>query len=106
VFSLVPRNRWNEDGTKVGRSGENDYGGFAKAAAEQTGASFVDLNTLVADQYDALGKDKVAGLFYNDWTHTNPEGARLNARMVSKGLLALPNSPLAPYILADKVANP
>lgn len=104
VLSLVPRNRWNADNTKVGRSG-GDYGGFAKEAAEQTGALFIDLNTLVADQYDALGKAKVDTLFFNDWTHTNPEGAHLNARTVAKALRDT-NSPLAPYVLAEKVANP
>ena len=90
VLSPVPRNIW-KDG-KVGRS--TDYGKWAKEAAEAVKAAFVDLNTLIADRYDALGQEAVAKLFgETDHTHTLPDGAKLNAECVATGLKALPGEP-------------
>ncbi|MDF2441051.1 MAG: rhamnogalacturonan acetylesterase, partial [Abditibacteriota bacterium] len=100
VLSLIPRNRRGEDG-KVFRSGTNDYGQWAREAAQTEAVAFIDLNAIVADQYDAMGKEKVDPLFGGDWTHTNPEGAELNARSVIAGLKALGNHPLASYLGAN-----
>ena len=49
VISQIPRNIW-KDG-KVGRE-SSGYGKFAREAAEQGGARFLDLNELVAARYD------------------------------------------------------
>ncbi|MBI5830799.1 MAG: rhamnogalacturonan acetylesterase [Armatimonadetes bacterium] len=99
VLSPVPRNMW-KDG-KVGRS-SNDYGKWAKEAAEASKAAFVDLNGLIADRYDALGEAAVAKLFGpTDHTHTLPDGARLNAECVVAGLKALPGDPFRGLLLAQ-----
>jgi len=42
----------------------------------------IDLNELIAKRYEAMGAEKVKELFYGDHTHTNPEGARVNAAIV------------------------
>jgi lysophospholipase L1-like esterase len=84
VLSLVPRNIW-KDG-KVVRA-TNDYTSWAKAAAEQGGAQFFDLNAAIADKYEAKGKAKIKEFFTEkDHTHTNADGAKLNAATVTEGL--------------------
>jgi lysophospholipase L1-like esterase len=86
VCSPVPRNIWREG--KVARA-TNDYAKWAKEAAEQGGALFLDLNHRIADRYEELGEAKVAPLFFGDHTHTSPEGATFNARIVAEELPVL-----------------
>lgn len=84
VLSPVPRNIWKEE--RILRA-TNDYGKWAKEAAEQSGALFVDLNSIAADRYDRMGKDQVSKLFpETDHTHTNEQGAIVLAECVLDGL--------------------
>ena len=95
VCSLIPRNRWTGD--KVNRNAK-DYSLWAKEAAEQEHVAFIPLNTMISDQYDTLGKEKVAGLFPpNEAVHPNWAGARLNAEMVVEGVKKL-DLPLKMYV--------
>jgi hypothetical protein len=57
-----------------------------------------DLNEIVARQYDKLGADKVNGLFEGDHTHTNADGARMNAAAVVEGLKELKDCPLSNFL--------
>jgi lysophospholipase L1-like esterase len=98
VLSLVPRKIW-KDG-KVVRAA-NDYGKWAAEAAKAQGVAFMDLNDIVARHYEDLGSEKVDGLFADEHTHTNPDGARLNAQSVIEGLRGLKNCPLNQYILSQ-----
>ena len=86
ICSPIPRDLF-KDGKVLRASG--DYGGWAKVVADETGAWFVDLNAIIADQYDRLGADSVKGFFPGDHTHTNEAGARLNAAAVVTGLRGL-----------------
>ncbi|MDR2675620.1 MAG: rhamnogalacturonan acetylesterase [Opitutaceae bacterium] len=96
VCSPVPRNRW-DDG-KVLRAAAA-HAGWARAAAEETGAPFVDLNTLVADYYDSIGEERTAALFADKTTHTNWPGAVTNARIAADALRALKHeTPAAQYL--------
>ena len=95
ICSPIPRNMF-QDG-KVSRNGA-DYGGWSRETATTTGAYFIDLNTLIADQYDRLGADSVKNFFPGDHTHTNEAGARLNVAAVTAGLRQLPNLPLTQYL--------
>ena len=97
VASLIPRNRW-KDG-KVARSAD-DYALWARQAAEQSGALFIDLNAIASNHYDAEGEQQVRAKYFNktDGTHTIEAGARLNAQSVIEGLNALENNPLRKYI--------
>jgi rhamnogalacturonan acetylesterase len=79
VCSPIPRNIW-KDG-KVVRSKES-YAGWAQTIAAEEGVSFIDLNELVAAKYEELGQDSVKTFFPIDHTHTNQDGARLNAQIV------------------------
>jgi lysophospholipase L1-like esterase len=101
ICSPVPHKDWTSDG-KVVRDAA-DYGGWARAVAQSTGAYFVDLNEISAERYEALGKDKVATLFFDARTHANAAGADLNAQSVVAGLKGIPKCPLIPY-LSDKAS--
>lgn len=83
VLSMIPRNKW-KDG-KVERA-DKDFGKWAKEVALKEGAFFIYLNNRVADKYDSIGPEKVATYFHGDHTHTNMEGAKLNAKTVAEGI--------------------
>jgi lysophospholipase L1-like esterase len=97
VCSLIPRNSW-KDG-KVSRSGDS-YGLWAAQAAKQAGATFIDLNTLVADVYDKEGQEKVGTVYFTskDHTHTIEAGAKLNAQLVAEGIKSAKGFSLAKYL--------
>ncbi len=95
VLSLVPRNDWADGHVLRGNTG---YGLYAKQAAEQDNAAFVDLNEIVGKHYDELGQEKVAAFFPQEHTHTSEAGATLNAQSVVEGLRALPGDPFAAYV--------
>ena len=95
VCSPIPRNIW-KDG-KVARA-SNDYGKWAAEVARTSGAAFLDLNELIAKRYEELGEDKVKDLFFGDHTHTNPDGARINAGIVAEGVKSLPNVSLGQFV--------
>ncbi|TMI64518.1 MAG: rhamnogalacturonan acetylesterase [Bacteroidetes bacterium] len=83
ICSLVPRNNWKDN--KVGRSNDS-WALWAKQVAEQEGAFYIELNGLVADKYDAMGQTAVKAFFQVDNTHTNNDGAKLNAETVANEL--------------------
>jgi rhamnogalacturonan acetylesterase len=96
VLSQIPRNIW-KDGKVVRAAG--DYGGWAAEVARSQGAFFIDLNEIVAKEYEATGEEKVGKeYFLTDHTHTTPPGAQLNAASVVAGLMALRNCPLAAFL--------
>ncbi|HET7625884.1 MAG TPA: rhamnogalacturonan acetylesterase [Verrucomicrobiae bacterium] len=103
ICSLVPRKIW-KDG-KIVRASET-YGKWAAEAARAEDALFVDLNEIIARQYDNLGAEKVEPLFADEHTHTTQAGAELSAACVISGLKGLEKNPLAPYFSekADSVA--
>lgn len=91
VLSLTVRNIW-ADG-RVER-GSGRFSRWAAEIAEAEGTAFVDLTNIIADQYELLGPDRVAGFFPKDHTHTSAEAANLNATLVVSGLRALEGCPL------------
>jgi len=92
VASLIPRNLWNDG--KIGRS-DDTYGGWAKDAAAQEHARFIDFNNLLADRYESLGAEKTGELFAGtDHTHTGPPGAAFNAKVMATALRGLAECPL------------
>jgi lysophospholipase L1-like esterase len=99
LCSPVPRNTWSDGKIKRGFDG---YARWAADAARAGGALFVDLNTLAADRYDALGQQKAAA-YFNDNQHTKKIGARVNAECVIAGLERLKDQcPLGGYLLPVK----
>ena len=83
ICSPIPRNDWKEG--KVTRS-TNGYAKWAAEVAKSEGAYFIDLNNLVASKYEELGADKVKPFFPGDHTHTNIDGAKINAEIVVQQL--------------------
>jgi lysophospholipase L1-like esterase len=98
VCSPVPRNGW-VDG-KVRRASD-DYAAWAREAAAAAGAQFIDLNSLIADRYDAMGEEAVKPLFPKDHTHTGWAGAVVNARCVFNGIRTLGDCGLKDFLLTD-----
>ena len=103
VCSPIPRNDW-QDG-KVKR-GKGDYGGWAEQVAKEEDAYFIDLNSLIAAQYDVLGPEKVGSFFPADHTHTNKEGAVLNAAAVVAGIRSDGGLTLRNYLKEHKWCLP
>jgi hypothetical protein len=105
VCSLVPRKIWTPDG-KVVRSGDS-YGGWAREAAKQSGALFIDLNEIIARRYEKLGAPAVEPFFADHHTHTTTEGARFNAESVISGLNGLGDkNPATPFLAPTRRAVP
>ena len=98
VLSMIPRNEFKEG--KVDRA-DKDYGLWAKQAAEQEGAYFIDLNSITADKYDKLGPEETKKFFPGDHTHTNPAGADVNAQSVVEGLRMQKKISLNKYLLTQ-----
>jgi len=95
VCSFIPRNDW-KDG-KVIRP-KNNFGQYAEEVAKQEGAFFIDLNTITADKYDAMGQEAVKPLFPKEHTHTSYEGAKINAESVIDGLKKLASCKLNDFL--------
>jgi len=97
VCSLIPRKIW-KDGKIV--RGDEEYGGWARSAAAAKSVAFVDLNAIIARQYDALGEAKVETLFADPHTHTSRAGAEMNASSVVAGVKAIAGDPLGRFLSA------
>ncbi len=99
VLSQIPRNMWKDE--KVVRA-SGDYGKWAKEAATQGGALFIDLNDIVGQRYEAFGQEKVKAEFFTekDHTHTTAAGAKVNAAAVVEGIKGLKECPLASLLAA------
>jgi lysophospholipase L1-like esterase len=90
VLSMTTRDLW-PDG-KIER--EDTFCTLAREIAENAGVTFIDVRNMIADQYELLGPIRIRELFPMDHTHTDAQGAFLNAAIVVSGLKAM-NSPLA-----------
>ena len=99
VCSPIPRKSWNKDG-KINRSTDS-WTLWARQAATQAGAQFIDLNEIIARGYEKLGQQAVDPLFGDRGTHTSPAGAQFNARAVVAGLNGLTPNPLAAALSAE-----
>src|SRR5215831_8481383 len=95
ICSPVPRKIWKE-----GRIARDQYARWAEAVAKTEKVGFIDLNEIIARQYEALGPDKVDLLFADEHTHTTMAGAEINAASVVAGLKALKPDLLASFYSA------
>lgn len=94
IVSPVPRNKFDDKG----KIEKDQYGTWALEVAQQTGAYFIDLNKMVIKEYQKMGAEKVKTFFPKDHTHTNKEGAIVNAELVTKGIKQLKGCDLKKYI--------
>ncbi len=95
VCSPIPRNEWRDG--KVVRS-KDSYAGWAEQVAKEEGAYFIDLNDLIANKYETLGTDAVKAFFPGDHTHTDINGANLNAEIVMEQLKKINPGKLKKYM--------
>ncbi|CAN5493302.1 hypothetical protein BH10ACI2_BH10ACI2_25140 [soil metagenome] len=94
LCSLIPRKIW-KDGKIVRNS--TDYGKWAADVAVSDKVPFIDLNNVIAEEYDKMGEAKVDPMFGDPHTHTSLAGAQMNAEIVVKGLKAMKKDPLANF---------
>jgi len=94
ICSPIPRSDFDEKG----KIGVDKYAAWAKDVAQQTGAYFIPLNDLVIAEYEKIGVAATKSYFPKDHTHTNKEGAHLNAQLVIKGLQQLKGCKLNNYV--------
>ncbi|KEO71789.1 rhamnogalacturonan acetylesterase [Anditalea andensis] len=99
VASMIPRNRYQNGNVE---RADQDFGKWAQQVARSAGVDFIDLNAIVADQYDRWGPEVVKGLFEKDHTHTNEAGARINAWSLVQGIKSLKDHPLHAYLSNSK----
>lgn len=95
VMSLTPGNYRDENG-KIVR--EEKYKAWAKEAAEQVGAYFVDLNSISAAKLDKLSPEETAKHYAPDRVHSSELGARRNAQSAAEGIKKLKNCPLSKMV--------
>jgi rhamnogalacturonan acetylesterase len=100
--SMVPHKNWNNG--KIVRGERDSLVKWTADAARATGAAYIDLNELVAREYERLGQPAVEPLFGDKGTHTTPAGAQLNARLVVSGLRALAGKPFDAYLSPQGLA--
>lgn len=94
ILSLTAKHLWLEDGKN--RRPYDNYPQWAREVAAAENVQFLDHQNIVGDQYDAMGRDRVAPLF-RDSTHTTELGADLNAAAIVAGLKQL-ESPVVAYL--------
>lgn len=94
--SMVPHKDW-QDG-KIIRKESETFVKWTANAAKATGAAFIDLNEIVALEFERLGVEKVAPLFGDARTHSTPAGAHLNAQLVIAGIRSLKKPNLKKYL--------
>jgi hypothetical protein len=97
VLSPDPKNSW-KDG-KVLRSA--NFIEWAKAAARQENALFVDADELIAEAYEVAGQGPVTQQYFpeGETEHTDWAGAILNARCIVAGVRKLDQCDLVKYLL-------
>lgn len=90
LCSLVPRNV-----LKDGKIRREAYADWASEVAAVQKVPFLDINAILAAQYDRMGEPEVIKLFGDKTTHTTEEGAIQNAKAVVAALKSLRHDPLA-----------
>jgi lysophospholipase L1-like esterase len=96
--SMVPHKDFTPDG-KIKRGERQTLVSYMRNAAAKTGSLFLDLNEIVAQEYERLGPEKVNGYFADARTHTNDAGAEFTAGQVIAGLKGtLATNPLDAYL--------
>ncbi len=94
ILSHIPRNNFvTKDSLQIVRN-DNGFGAWCKEAAAMEKVPYIDLNDLVADKYEKMGKDSVQLMFHGDHTHTSRLGAELNAKTVAEGVKLSKNKQL------------
>ncbi len=88
LLSHIPRNNFvTKDSLQIIRN-DKGFGAWTKEAAKMEKVPYIELNGMVADKYEKMGKDSVQLMFHGDHTHTSRLGAILNAQIIAEGISA------------------
>ena len=98
LFSLTPRNAWEDKDSTVITRVNNTFGLWAKQVAKKERVPFIDLNEITARKFEKFGKEKVKYMFYLDRIHTSTFGARVNAESAAEGIRNCKGLELAEYL--------
>ncbi|KJX97993.1 hypothetical protein TI39_contig447g00001 [Zymoseptoria brevis] len=85
ICSATPDNPWEGGSFSYAA---NRFVGYARDAAAEAGATFIDHGQYTADLFKSLGPTTVNGFYKHDHTHTSPEGADAVAKAFISGLKA------------------
>ena len=94
ICSPIPRYSFTD-----GKISKDSYAKWSKELAEQTHTFYIALNEKIAREYESMDTSKVKSFFPADHTHTNKEGAVLNATKVVEGIKELKKARLKKYLL-------
>lgn len=105
ICSPINRIIFQEDGTLLNLLG--DYRNAAKAVAEKTGCTFIDMWQRTTDYFVTAGPVKAWQFFrclgeQRDYTHTNDVGGSMIAKFFAQEMIKQ-NGPLAKYIDKTKL---
>jgi lysophospholipase L1-like esterase len=100
VCTLVPRNSWANG--KLMRT--DPHAAWARDAAQADKTQLLDLNNLIADQYDVIGREATTALFESG-PHTNRKGAEFAAKIIADTVKTMPNGTIAKYLREKPAAN-
>ncbi len=95
VVSPTPQNRWN--GEKKIERFTDTYNAWSRQIAQEEGVTFIDLNDIIAAEYEKIGRTKAQKEYFVDAVHTYEAGARLYDELLAKALKEK-NTPLAKYV--------
>ncbi|MBS1792765.1 MAG: rhamnogalacturonan acetylesterase [Acidobacteria bacterium] len=94
--SMVPHKDW--DNGKIVRKESETFVKWTENAARATGAAFLNLNELIAVEFEKLGPEKVEAFFGDKRTHSTPAGALFNAQRVVAAIKGLKKPKLSKYL--------
>jgi lysophospholipase L1-like esterase len=97
VVSLTVRNIWKDGHIERGSGHFNQWAGQVARTAH---VQYINLTDCVADKVEAMGEEKVKGLYPRDHTHFNVEGADLHASQMVANLKGLRPNPVRQYLSA------
>jgi lysophospholipase L1-like esterase len=97
VLSPTARDIWKDGWIE---RGPGHYTAWSFEIAKDADVPFIDVTNMVADQFEAMGRDKVHALYPRDHTHFNVVGADIFASAVVSGLKGLRGHPLAKSLSA------
>lgn len=87
-----------------GQRESNRYVQWTEEVAKAEKVQFIDLNLLTMTHYATLTPAEIKEKYFTptDNGHTSPAGAERNAQSVVEGIRALPDSPLAKFLVEPK----
>ncbi len=89
---------------KPGDVEKSNYVTWSAEVAKNENVPFIDLNRITLSDYAGMKPEEIKQKYFTpaDNTHTNPEGAKLNAQSVVEGIRSLEDVKLKDYLAEKK----